>query len=393
VTATRAGRGVDPDELARLEDERDHLLRSLDDLDAEHDAGDLADEEYEGLRDEYTNRAAEVLKAIEGRRDAMAAAKPPRSNTRIAVSVLAVVAIATIAGVLLAHSLGARGNGTEITGSGSTMRDRLAECQRLFGTPAQAVGCYDKILASDPKNLEAMTYRGWALLQSGKSKEAGTAFDQVVALDPTYPDVYVFRAVLKKNAGDYAGAQHELDTLYSLNPPATLVDTMQNMGLDQEIALALLDPRVANCWTKVAQFGTQADQSSTTVAAGQAPPRFDQVLACFDPILAVDPSNAEANTFRAAAIYGVGDVKDVPKAIQGLGTVLAANPKDPTALTVRAALEIRSGQLEPTITDVTALRGLGRPNALVSGIQTALRRDVSQVLGQATTTTTTPSGG
>jgi hypothetical protein len=179
-----------------------------------------------------------------------------------------------------------------------------------------------------------------------------------------------------------------------LNPPASLIDTMQNMGLDEEIALELLDPRVAACWTKVAQFGTQANESSTTVAAGQAPPGFDQVLACFTPMLAPgDAANAQANTFRAAAIFGVGDTKDVPSAIDGLNTVLAANPKDPTALTVRAALEIRSGQLEKTIADVTALKGLGRPNALITGIQTALRQDVTQVLNQATTSTTNPSGG
>ncbi len=129
--------------------------------------------------------------------------------------------------------------------------------------------CYDKILADDPKNLEAMTYRGWALVQGGKAAERRRRFDRVVALDPTYPDVYVFRAVLKKNASDFAGAQQELDTLYSLNPPASLLDTLQNMGLDQEIALGLLDPRVAKCWTDVAKFGTAMSQSSTTVAQGE----------------------------------------------------------------------------------------------------------------------------
>jgi tetratricopeptide (TPR) repeat protein len=391
VTATGSRRDrLDPDELARLEDERDHLLRSLDDLDAEHAAGDLTDDEYEGLRDEYTNRAAEVLKAIEGRRAAMESAKPPRSSGRIVASVLVVVAVATVAGVLLAHSLGARGEGTEITGSGATMRDRLAECQRLFGTPSKAVTCYDKILASDPKNLEAMTYRGWALVRGGKAAQASTEFDRVVAVDPTYPDVYVFRAAVKKDAGDFAGAQHELDTLYGLNPPASLIDTMQNMGLDQEIALGLLPAPVADCWTKVAKYGTDLNQSSTTVAEGQRPPGFDQVLACFDPLLAANPNDANANTFRAAAIYGVGDTQDVDQAIAGLGKVLAANPNDPTALTVRAAIEMRSGRLEQAITDVTALSKLGRPNALVSGIESALRRDVQQVIGQSTSTTTEP---
>ena len=37
---------LDPDELALLEEERDHLLASIDDLEREHDAGDLDDEDY-----------------------------------------------------------------------------------------------------------------------------------------------------------------------------------------------------------------------------------------------------------------------------------------------------------------------------------------------------------
>ena len=57
---------VDGDvDLAALEEERDFLLRSLRDLDAEHDAGDIDDVDYETLRDDYTVRTAVVLRALE----------------------------------------------------------------------------------------------------------------------------------------------------------------------------------------------------------------------------------------------------------------------------------------------------------------------------------------
>jgi hypothetical protein len=52
----------DPDELARLEEERDFLLRSLRDLDREHEAGEIEEDDYRSLRDGYTARAASVLR-------------------------------------------------------------------------------------------------------------------------------------------------------------------------------------------------------------------------------------------------------------------------------------------------------------------------------------------
>ena len=53
--------------LAALEEQRDFLLRSLDDLEREHDAGDVDDNDYLALEDDYTARAARVIRAIEAR--------------------------------------------------------------------------------------------------------------------------------------------------------------------------------------------------------------------------------------------------------------------------------------------------------------------------------------
>ena len=48
-----------------LEQEREFLLRSLDDLDRERAAGDMDEQDYRALRDGYTARAAAVLRALE----------------------------------------------------------------------------------------------------------------------------------------------------------------------------------------------------------------------------------------------------------------------------------------------------------------------------------------
>ena len=51
--------------LSELEEERDQLLRSMEDLDRELAEGDIEQPEYDALKDDYTVRAATVLRAIE----------------------------------------------------------------------------------------------------------------------------------------------------------------------------------------------------------------------------------------------------------------------------------------------------------------------------------------
>ena len=61
----RAAGPADPDAYAALEEQRDFLLGSLDDLERERAAGDIDEADYEALRDDYTARAAAVLRALD----------------------------------------------------------------------------------------------------------------------------------------------------------------------------------------------------------------------------------------------------------------------------------------------------------------------------------------
>ncbi|MEA2972305.1 MAG: hypothetical protein QOG82_763 [Actinomycetota bacterium] len=56
------------EELAGLEEQRDVLLKSLRDLEQERASGEIGDDDYTVLKDDYTARAAAVLKAIEAGR-------------------------------------------------------------------------------------------------------------------------------------------------------------------------------------------------------------------------------------------------------------------------------------------------------------------------------------
>ena len=107
---------VDLDALAELEEERRFLLRSLADLEREHDAGDIDDGDYATLRDGYTVRAAAVLREIDGGRAEPAAEaaaslgahrwRSPRWSSPRSVGI----------GFVLAAAWGERQSGQEITG-------------------------------------------------------------------------------------------------------------------------------------------------------------------------------------------------------------------------------------------------------------------------------------
>ena len=69
------------DDREELEQERDFLLQSLDDLEAEHDSGGIDDESYQQLHDDYTARAAATIRAL---RDGVDARPEPARACRAA---------------------------------------------------------------------------------------------------------------------------------------------------------------------------------------------------------------------------------------------------------------------------------------------------------------------
>ena len=98
---------MNPDRLAELEEERRFLLRSLPDLDASSTPATSTSTTTQTLRDGYTERAADVLRAIEDGKAALPCPPPARWSRRLAVAAV-VVAVALGAGWLVARSSGQR---------------------------------------------------------------------------------------------------------------------------------------------------------------------------------------------------------------------------------------------------------------------------------------------
>lgn len=249
---------LDPHDLAALEEQRDFLLRSLADLEREHDAGDLDEHDYATLRDDYTARAAETLRAIDERRSAFAEARRRSGRGRVIVAAVAVVAFAVVAGLLVADSLGARKAGESASGGVTTKQSPSQQAQACISklapaAPSAAIDCFKAVLDQDPRNPVALAWLGWQLeLSSGLApadqadqlrRSASDLVDRAVESDPEYSYARAFRAVLAYRHGDYPAAKRYLADFRAHDPSPDAESVITSQDLDAKVEAALRGDR------------------------------------------------------------------------------------------------------------------------------------------------------
>ncbi len=259
-------RDLDPDALAALEEERDFLLRSLEDLEREYAAGDVDDSDFEELKDDYTARAAAVIRAIEDRTEAVKSLRPQRNWQRTALGLVLVGAMAVGASWVVFRNAGTRAPGQGLTGDiRQDSSNLILQAQGLTGQAQaslqagdsakaikqfeSAVQTYDKALEISPENVQALTYRGWVLHTIALSSEPSVAaefdrhaleyLDEAIAIDPLYSDARVFRAVLERNAGDFAAAKVDLDAIDMNAIPMYMIQMVN--GVKEDVAAGRRD--------------------------------------------------------------------------------------------------------------------------------------------------------
>ena len=146
-------------------------------------------------------------------------------------TVAGVVAFAVLAGVLVAQASGRRGSGDALTGDiRESTRASLAEAVQLAteGDYDGAIAVYDDVLADDPGNVEALTYKGWFQFLEGDS----IGIDSLIAAteaDPEYPPTHAFLAVILDRAGRPEAALAALDRLDELDPPPNITALVSGM--------------------------------------------------------------------------------------------------------------------------------------------------------------------
>jgi hypothetical protein len=167
-----------------LDDEREFLLRSIDDAARERDAGDLSDSDYDVLVLRDRSRLAEVeaeLAALgpEAPADAVPDSPdvPPRRRygkwRRVGI-VVACAFIVAGAVILVDHALspalpGQAPSGTVTLTKAQQIEDQLAAAALLAqdGEAQQALVLYNKVLIEDPDDPDALAAGGWLEWNAG----------------------------------------------------------------------------------------------------------------------------------------------------------------------------------------------------------------------------------
>jgi tetratricopeptide (TPR) repeat protein len=247
--------GTDLDRLATLEEERRFLLRSLTDLEREHDAGDVDELDYQTLKDGYTVRAANVLREIEAGRSELPAAKPRRWSRVVAVTAAIVVGSVGV-GFVLAGAWGERSSGQEITGltPGDESRIVLTNARDAMGVGdfSTANALFAEVIemerARGRENAEAVAYFGWTLAlltrQNPDQTNAADRYDaavlalgQATEIEPDYADPYCFLAIVQfQFLDDAVAALPNIDRCQASNPPGEVASLVA--GFADEIRAA-----------------------------------------------------------------------------------------------------------------------------------------------------------
>jgi len=247
------------DPREQLLEEKRAAYRALRELEFEHDAGHLSDDDYAALRERYEARAAEILAALDllGARPEPPAPRPEVAGARvpwtrrpatIAVGAAALLGFGVALGLGTAWYAAPDGSaGMPALGARPPERPAdtppaaapsLANAPRGPVTPemvagmleaaraslgagryGEAIAAYQAVLKRDHRNVDALTHLGLILGLGGHADVALETFNRVLQIDPNYPPALLYRGqVLYELKRDWAGAARSWDKFLAVVP-------------------------------------------------------------------------------------------------------------------------------------------------------------------------------
>lgn len=227
-----------------LEDQRDGLLRRLDELEAEHEAGELGHEDFDALHDATTVEAAAVLRRLDGQ-----VARDQRRSGRVrrlrSASAAGVVVAGVVAGVVVARTAGERVDGQTITGEqierSSTALLAQAQAELSAGEVLGALELIDEVLERNPDDADALALRGQILVGLPEPELiAGgiAALDRALALDPDHPEALLFRGLAHRSVGELAEAVVLYERLLTVEDMPMPLEVVEGLISDIEAEIA-----------------------------------------------------------------------------------------------------------------------------------------------------------
>jgi cytochrome c-type biogenesis protein CcmH/NrfG len=257
-------RGLSGGARAELDERYEAAVCSLEEIEADHDAGNLSDADYGALRGRYETEIAHLERELgiaeayagtpRGEAVKSVAAAPERSWVPGAVGWTAAgIAFAALAYLVLSTALRPRVGDDSITGSipgqglgasmgvpvGEVDLERLRSLEDIVAGDPQNLEAlvelghmylrlqrYDELnfvtqaaLAIDPNHPEALTHLGMLLFSMDHPEGVLSTFDQALAIDPDFAEALQFKGMVSFMRGDYATAVEAWEHYVEVVPP------------------------------------------------------------------------------------------------------------------------------------------------------------------------------
>jgi len=326
-----------------LEKEQHFLLKSLKDLDEEFANGEISSEDHASLTRSYSKRLARLGKSKENDKNE----RNIKQRTKTWLWVLFLVSIVTISGFAISLSSGDRTSSEGMTGSiRQSIVTKLSQAQELFNDQSQwteAIDLYEQVLEQQPSNPEALTYRAWLQYRQGESSDELIAvWQEVLIIQPDFPDAIVFLAIALSDESRYTEAAQQLKNLERIQVSKEFQSVLLVQGLRGEVfAEAEYETIIRNDEPTLQDLGMSIEvalEAANYLLQSDKQQRSVSALKLFRAILQEEPSNPAALSRESLLLAQTGDPLLYERARTQMDKAIQDNPMNLEALLTRATI-------------------------------------------------------
>jgi len=220
-------------------------------------------------------------------------------------------------------------------------RDEMADAMALHqdGRIAEAAAAYDRLLARDPRNADALHLAGVAACQMGDGAKGVELIRRAIALRPAMADFHFNLGNALKDLGRYADAETAYRQAIRLQP--LYVEAHSNLG--GVLKQLGRNDAAAECFRQAIRLRpAHADAHGGLGAVELDRGQFGAAVAAFRKAIALRPRDAEAQYGLAAAQLGQDHIAD---AADALAKVLALSPGHVEALNLLSVVRLRQRRI------------------------------------------------
>lgn len=239
----------------------------------------------------------------------------------------------------------------------------------------QALDLINKVLAKDPKHLNALGFKGVCLNNLTMFKESIAVLSKALAQRPNCPVLLYMRADGYRETKQFDKAIADFDKIVAIKPRLVLFrysthtgrlrDRFSNTDRDC-VNLADIYYLRASCYEglkkndlairdykKVLELDKREYKTATALGNAYFNSRkYDDAIKSYSQALTINPKYWEGYMARSRAYEQVGDTA---KAANDLTNVIVSNPKDPGAYALRGLIYKRAKQYQKAIDDFTKM--------------------------------------